>query len=98
MIVALAELMGWVQEQEQEQGQEHFMDAAKEEFAQVADGWLAAFVRARPNHVLVTLEEYAAQARKKVPLPNVCCHFDVPYCDTFTMLRKLGVRFEFPLS
>jgi hypothetical protein len=80
-------LVGWVQSQSQ------FMQAGKDEFAQVADGWLVAHAQAHPNHVVVTMEEHAPQARKKVPLPNVCLQFAVPYTDTFTMLRDLGARF-----
>ena len=82
-----ASMVGWVQ------GQTQFMKAAKEEFAQVADGWLAAYAQANANHVVVTMEEHAAQARKRVPLPNVCLQFGIPYTDTFTMLKDLRGRF-----
>ncbi len=82
-----AALVGWVQ------GQGQFMQAAKDEFAQVADGWLVAYAQAHPNHVVVTMEEHAPQARRKVPLPNVCLQFGVRYTDTFTMLKELGGRF-----
>jgi hypothetical protein len=81
-----AALLAWVQQEKQ------FMQAAKDEFAQVADGWLAAYAQAHRKHVVVTMEEHAPQAKKKVPLPNVCLRFDVPYTDTFTMLKDLGAR------
>ncbi len=77
----------WVQENE------HFTQAAKDEFARVADGWLVAYARAHPNHVVVTMEERADGAKKKVPLPNACMQFGVRYTDTFTMIKELGGRF-----
>jgi len=80
-------LAGWVQSQGQ------FTQAAKDEFARVADGWLVAYAQAHPHHVVVTMEERADQAKKNVPLPNVCLQFGVRYTDTFTMLKELGGRF-----
>ena len=82
-----AALAGWVQSQGQ------FTQAATDEFARVADGWLVAYAQAHPDHVVVTMEERADHAKKKVPLPNVCLHFGVRYTDTFTMLKELGGRF-----
>jgi len=82
-----AALVSWVL------GQDQFMQAAKEEFAQVADGWLVAYAQARKHHVVVTMEEHAPHAKKKVPLPNLCLQFDVRYTDTFTMLKNLGSEF-----
>ena len=80
-------LAAWVE------GNARFTEAAKDEFARVADGWLVAYAQAHPNHVVVTLEERADGARKKVPLPNMCLQFGVHYTDTFTMMRDLGGRF-----
>lgn len=80
------EMMAWVQANDQ------FLTAAKAEFARVADGWLAAYAQVH-GMVLVTHEEYAPNVRKKVPLPDVCRQFAVPYTDTFAMLRALEVRF-----
>lgn len=67
-------------------------DPGKSEFASVADGWLIAY--ASVNHLtVVTHEVYAPEARRRVPIPNVCVEFDVAYVDTFTMLRDLGEKF-----
>ena len=85
-IEAYGSVMKWVQ------GQGQFFDAAKAEFASGADGWLVAYAAAR-GVIVVTHEELAADARKKVPIPNVCQALDVRYVDTFRMLRELGVRF-----
>lgn len=82
-----SEVMRWVQDQDQ------FLDAAKTNFATVADGWLVAYAKAR-EYIVVTHELPAADARKKVPIPNVCEALGVTYVDTFAMLRELGVRFS----
>jgi hypothetical protein len=79
--------MGWVQAQDQ------FSDAAKAEFATGADGWLVAYAKCK-GCIIVTHELPATDARRKVPIPNVCDAFDVNYHDTFEMLRQLGVRFS----
>jgi hypothetical protein len=42
---------------------------------------------------IVTHEEYAPDAKRKVPIPNVCLEFDVEYRNTFEMLKDLKVRF-----
>lgn len=80
------ELMMLVQENKQ------FTQAAKDEFARVADGWLVAYAQANPNHVVVTMEERADGAKKKVPLPNLCLQRGIRYTDTFTMMGELGGR------
>jgi hypothetical protein len=87
VVAHFGEMMAWVQ------GNPQFLPAAKAEFAQVADGWLAAYAKAH-GHVLVTHEEYAAGVRKRVPLPNVCRQFAIDYIDTFAMLRRLEARFR----
>lgn len=80
------EVMGWVQAQDQ------FSDAAKADFATGADGWLVAYDGSE-ERIVVTHELPATDARRKVPVPNVCEAFGVSYVDTFAMLRELGVRF-----
>jgi len=80
------ELMAWVQSQDQ------FSDAAKADFASKADGWLVAYARAN-GCVVVTQEVVSPDVRRKVPIPNLCEAFDVPWVDTFAMLRNLGIRF-----
>lgn len=85
VIQSFAEIMTWVQAQGQ------FSDAAKSDFASGADGWLVAYARVK-DCVVVTHEVPAPDARRRVPIPNVCEAFDVPFADTFEMLRALGVR------
>jgi hypothetical protein len=87
VIESYKKVMAWVQSQSQ------FNDAAKAEFANEPDGWLVAYAVAK-GRVVVTHEVLASDARRKVPIPNVCEPFRVRYVDTFVMLRELGVRFS----
>ena len=84
---AYREVMGWVYANNQ------FYAQAKNEFSRGADGWVVAYARAH-NAIVVTLETYQPDVRRRVPLPNVCEQFGVPCVDTFEMLRELGVRFD----
>jgi hypothetical protein len=79
-------MVSWVYSQSQ------FADAAKTEFASVADGWLVAYASVN-GLVLVTHEQFAPDAKRKVPIPNVCIEFDVEFVNTFGMLRALGEKF-----
>ncbi|MFO0884872.1 MAG: DUF4411 family protein [Pirellulales bacterium] len=72
--------------------EEQFTDAAKNEFASVADGWVLAYASVN-KLVVVTHEEYAPEVKRKVPMPNVCIEFNVEYVNTFDMLRDLGEQF-----
>lgn len=80
-------MQAWVQSNAQ------FLPAAKHEFAQVADGWLAAYAKIH-NAVVVTNEVYIESSRRRVPLPNLCKMFDVEVCNTADMLRGLDVKFD----
>lgn len=73
-------------------GKPQFSTAARAEFASKADAWLIAFAAAK-GHVLVTHEEYAPDARRKIPMPNVCRDLGVQHTNVFEMLRALPVRF-----
>lgn len=83
-----AAMVGWVQAEAQ------FKAEAKSGFAQVADGWLCAYAKAHSQHVVVTHEELSPDAKKRVPLPNLCTQFGVDYVDPFVMLKQLKVRFK----
>jgi hypothetical protein len=86
VIDAFRSMANWVQNEPQ------FTSEAKTEFAAVADGWIVAYAKANDLNV-VTHEEYAPEAKKKVPIPNVCIEFGVSYCNTFEMLRELKEQF-----
>lgn len=86
ILQSFREIMTWVN------GQSQFSDAAKADFAKGADGWLVAYAKVK-GCMVVTHELPAPDAKRKVPIPNVCQTFDVQFIDTFEMLRTLGVRF-----
>ncbi len=87
-----SEMVRWIQAHPQ------FLPEAKAEFADGVDGWLIAFAKAK-QLVLVTHEVYASDAKKKVPIPNVCIEFGVRYVDTFEMLRDFKTSFTWqPLT
>lgn len=86
-----SQMQAWVQYNEQ------FFPSAKEEFARVADGWLAAYAKVH-GAVVVTQEVFNAEAKRRVPLPNLCRQFDVDYCNTIDMLRSLGVQLDWQPS
>jgi len=83
---AYSTIIDWVQNNSQ------FQPEAKSKFAAVADGWLVAYAQAH-NAVVVTHERFSADAKGRVLIPNVCQQFNVPYLNTFEMLRQLDVRF-----
>jgi len=86
VIKSYGKVVTWVQSQPQ------YSDAAKADFAKGADGWLVAYAMAK-GRTVVTHEVLASDARRNVPIPNVCEPFHIRYVDTFAMLRELGVRF-----
>lgn len=85
VISAYAPMMQWVQSRD-------YTPAAKTKFASDADGWLVATAK-QDRHVLVT-HEVRSDAKARVPMPNVCEHFGVRYCDTYEMLRALSCQFR----
>ena len=85
---AYTDVMLWVQQSPQ------YFDHAKAKFASGADGWLVAYASVH-GAVVVTNEERRPEAKREIKLPDVCAQFNVPYWDTFRMLRDLAVQFEF---
>jgi len=78
-------IMNWVQKQSQ------YYDSAKSEFASVADSWLIAYAMTY-GYKIVTHEQFKRDVKKRILIPNVCRAFNVPFIDTFEMLRRLNVR------
>ena len=85
--VSYGEMADWIQ------GNPQFLPAASEEFARGADGWLAAYARVT-GAVLVTNEVFRPDARRRVPLPNLCNRFDISYRNMLGMLRELDTHFD----
>ena len=88
VIEAFQEMVQWVNAEPQ------FTPAAKAEFASLdnADGWVIAYAKSN-GLIVVTHEEYAPDAQKKVPIPNICLEFNVVPVNTFEMLEELKVKF-----
>jgi hypothetical protein len=70
-----------------------YLDRAKAKFATGADGWLVAYAKVHGG-VVITNEQRAPESKTEIKLPDVCTQFNVPYKDTFVMLRELGVRLD----
>jgi len=85
IISQYGDIINWVYEQEQ------YIDAAKADFANGADGWLLAYALIHDGHTVVTHEKLNSSIKRKVPIPNVCKHFDIHHIDTYVMLRELKV-------
>ena len=85
-IAEYGNMVAWVFTQSQ------FKQEAKDEFANVADGWLIAYAKAN-DLILVTHEVANPGIKRKVPMPNVCEVFDVEYMNTFEMLSVLKTSF-----
>lgn len=88
VIRAYQDIMLWVQRNTQ------YVDNAKAKFATEADGWLVAYACVKGAQI-VTNEQPRPEARNRILLPDVCNQFGVRYHDTFTMLKSLGVRYDF---
>jgi Domain of unknown function (DUF4411) len=75
------------------QAQTRYSAAAKAEFADKknADAWLVAYAQAQ-GCVIVTHEQPDPNVQRKIPIPNVCQAFGIPFFNSFAMLRALGVR------
>jgi hypothetical protein len=83
VIIAYRAIMNWAQ------NEKRFTDAAKASFAKGADAWLVAYANAK-GYVVVTQERPDSRAKTRIKIPNVCVAFEVPFMNTFDMLRKLG--------
>ncbi|MBX9810347.1 MAG: DUF4411 family protein [Burkholderiales bacterium] len=79
--------MVWVQ------SQSRYTPAAKSKFATDADGWLIAYAK-HHGVTVVTQEVPAPDSRKEAKIPDVCDALGVKYVDTFDMLEKLKVQFN----
>ncbi len=76
-------IVNWVMANDQ------FHLAGREAFLDGADPWLIAHAQ-HMEATVVTHEPYEPHVRRKVPIPNVCREFGVPYMNTFELMRTLG--------
>lgn len=86
VLTAYGEIIQWVQDEGR------FSDAEKSTFAGGVDAWIIAYARA--NNCVVVTHERSAPRSTKIKIPDVCDHFDIKSTDTFDMLRKLEVVFD----
>ncbi|WP_424945861.1 DUF4411 family protein [Candidatus Spongiihabitans sp.] len=84
-----SEIIEWV-------SSEDFKNEEKTKFAAGADGWLVAYTKTH-DLILVTDEKSNPDIKRRVPIPNVCQQFDVPYINTFAMLREMEITFGLQL-
>lgn len=66
---------------------------AKAQFLAGADPWLVAKARVL-GATVVTMERPEPSAKRRVPLPNMCAAFGVPWMDTFALLRNHAATFR----
>jgi hypothetical protein len=87
VLATYGEVIRWAMAQSQ------YTDAAKAKFAdeENADARVVAYAKAK-GCVVVTQEKPAPQSKTEVKVPDVCNAFDVPWIDTFEMMRRLGIR------
>lgn len=79
VVEAYRKIMDWVQRSSQ------FLAAAKAEFAKNADGWLVAYAMVK-SCVIVTHEQFSPEAKRNVPIPNMCKEYGVPYVNVIAIL------------
>lgn len=65
----------------------------RDHFLAKGDPWLIAKAKTT-DATVVTHEVLAGPDAKKVKVPNICRQFDVPYINTFELLRKLQTKFH----
>lgn len=83
-LTSLATLSHWTNTQ-------NYQPAAVATFLQKADYYLVGHAHA--HNLTVVTHEVPSNEIKRVKIPNACVGMDVPYINTFTMLRRLKARF-----
>lgn len=85
VVQAFGAIMEWVYDSDR-----LFSNHAKHEFASGADPWLVAYAVVH-DCCVVTQETFKPEVQRQVPIPNVCLEFEVPYLDTFAVMRQLAI-------
>lgn len=68
-----------------------YTEAARNEFATVADAYIIATAAAR-DMTLMTFEKSDPLCKRRVLIPDVCMALDVRCCDLNTALRELDIQ------
>jgi hypothetical protein len=87
ILSAYGEVIRWAQKQTR------FESAAKASFASDPDAWLIAFAKAR-KLTMVSHEKSEPNSKRIIKIPDVCKAFEIPYSNTFDMLRNLQVSYH----
>lgn len=69
----------------------NYREAAKEEFARVADSWICAHALAH-EYVVVTEETYEPDGKKRVKIPNICRDYGIEYINMLQFFRNIEVK------
>ena len=85
--LVVSDMQTWAQNAEQ------YFPAAKDEFARVADCWVAAYAKAN-GATVVTNEVLNDTIKRRIPLANVCQRFDIDYLNTADFFQRLGLEFR----
>lgn len=85
---AYAEIVRWAYTQKGKYKESAIYEFMKENNA---DTWLIAFAKTH-NYTIVTNESLNPEIKKKIPIPNVCIHYNIQYVNIFDMLRKLNFK------
>lgn len=80
-------IMHWAQKQTK------YTDKAKRKLAEAdnADAWIVAYAKVH-GCIVVTHERYDPKVERRIPIPNICQAFSVSYCDTFELMRRIGIK------
>lgn len=70
----------------------NYSDPEKSNFAKGVDAWVIAYAKA--NNGTVVTHEVSAPNSSKIKIPDVCKRFEIPYTNTFVMLKKLEIVFN----
>lgn len=68
-----------------------FSATEKGKFLAKADPWLVATAMSE-HATVITQEKEVGTNSKKIKIPNICNHFEVPYLNIFELLRQENVK------
>ncbi len=87
IVKAYREIISWANNHTQ------YSPQAKAALANVADGWLVAYAKAK-DCIVITMEAPSPQSVRVIKIPDICNQFSVPFLNTYDMLRQIGVQFN----
>ncbi len=87
-VSSMAQLSAWTMDPARP-----YFQAARSDFLSKADYFLVAAAHAG-NHVLVTREQPAPEAKKRILIPDACLAMGVAYSDPFSVYESLGLTLK----